>query len=539
MLFHEALARALADHGVTHVFGVVGDANLFVMDSFQRETGGTYVSVANEAGAVLAANGFAETSGRVGVATVTHGPAFTNTVTALVEGLKNRTPLLLVAGDTATTARDHHQKVAQRELALVAGVGFEQVRSPATMPEDVATAIRRAELERRPIVLNVPAEFQWAETDASPVPARSVVRQPAHPDDAALDAAVGMIAGSRRPIVLAGRGVADADGRKALLRLAERIGAPVATTLRAKDLFRGHPHDLGVFGTLANPVAQEVIARSDCVVVFGAGLNHRTTVDGSLLDGKRVVQVDSDRGAVNRFSRVGAPVIADAAVTADRIVEWLDAAGVPGTGFASPELAERIAAYDYADFVDESTEVTVDPRSFLKALEETFPAERTMVIDAGRCIFNVWAMLHVPEPSAYVHTVNFGSIGLGMGNAVGASFGADRPVLLLTGDGGFMLGGLTEFNTAVRHGSDLVVVLFNDSAYGAEHIQFRHRDMDPAISTFDWPDFAPVAQALGGDGYTVRCLADVEGAMEMIRNRTRPLLIDVRIDPENVQTPGR
>ena len=134
-----------------------------------------------------------------------------------------------------------------------------------------------------------------------------------------------------------------------------------------------------------------------------------------------------------------------------------------------------------------------------------------------------------------MHTVNYGSIGLGMGNAIGASFGAPkRPVLLVCGDGGFMLGGLAEFNTAVRHGVDLVVIVFNDGAYGAEYIQFRQKDMDPTISTFDWPEFGPVATALGGQGYTARNVDELDHALAAIESRDRPILIDVKLNPDDV-----
>ena len=170
MLLHEAAARALADHGITHVFGVIRDANLFMMDSFERVAGGHFVSVSNEAGGVLAANGFARTSGRLGVATVTHGPALTNTVTALVESVKDHTPVLLVAGDTAAVDRDNLQNIAQREVILTTGAGFEQVRAPHTVVEDVSVAVRRATVEKRPIVLNVPVEFQWHEVEYTPLP---------------------------------------------------------------------------------------------------------------------------------------------------------------------------------------------------------------------------------------------------------------------------------------------------------------------------------------------------------------------------------
>jgi acetolactate synthase I/II/III large subunit len=539
MLFHEAVARALADHGVETVFGVLGDANLYMMDSFRRVAGGAYYSCSNEAGAVLAANGYARTSGALGVATVTHGPALTNTLTALVESVKDRTPLLVVAGDTAVVDRENFQNIPQRDVVLPTGAGFEQVRSPETVVEDVAVAVRRAHLERRPVVLNVPIEFQWEDAGYRRAESRFVASQAVAPDPATLDATVGIIAGARRPVVLAGRGASTPGGRAALLRLAERIGAPVATTLRGKDLFRGERFDLGICGTLSHEVALDTLLQSDCVIAFGAGLNKWTTAEGSVLEKKKVIHVDLDRASINRFSPADAGVVGDAATVADTIVQWLEEAGTKPTGFASDALAERLAAYTDTEFTDLSTDETVDIRTAMTRIEEAFPDDRNLVFDGGRFIFNAFTRLHCPEPSAYVHTVNYGSIGLGMGNAVGASFGAPgRPTLLVTGDGGFMLGGLAEFSTAVRHNVDLVVVVLNDAAYGAEHIQFRNKNMDPAISTFDWPDFGPVATALGGRGYTVRNLNELDKALGALESRDRPVLIDIRTDPEKVSLPG-
>jgi acetolactate synthase I/II/III large subunit len=539
MIFHEAIARALADQGISTVFGVLGDANLYMMDSFQREAGGTFYSMSNEAGAVLAANGYARTSGGLGVATVTHGPALTNTITALVESVKDHTPVLVVAGDTAVEDRENFQNVPQRDVVLPSGAGFEQVRTPHTVAEDVAIAVRRALLERRPVVLNVPIEFQWEDVDYTPNRVRWVPTQQVIPDPAALDEAVGAIAAARRPVVLAGQGAASPEARDALERLASRIGAPLATTLRGRDLFRGNPHNLGIFGTLSHDVAADVIAQSDCVIAFGASLNKWTTSEGANLKDKKVVHVDIDRTALERFSGVHAGVVGDVVPVAAAFIDWLDQAEVKPTGFASPQLAQRLAGRDEHDYQDVSTDETVDLRTALLRLEEAFPEDRTLVHDGGRFIFEAFTLLHAPDPTAYVHTVNFGSIGLGMGNAVGASFGASgRPVLLVTGDGGFMLGGLAEFSSAVRHGVDLVVVVLNDGAYGAEHIQFRNKDMDPAISTFQWPDFGPVATALGGRGFTVRNLAELDEALAAIEGRDRPVLIDIKIDPDKVPMPG-
>jgi thiamine pyrophosphate-dependent acetolactate synthase large subunit-like protein len=538
MLFHQAIAKALADQGITQIFGVLGDANLYMMDSFERETGGRFYSMSNESGAVLAANGYARTSGGLGVATVTHGPALTNIVTALVESVKDHTPVLVVAGDTAVVDRDNFQAISQRDVVLPSGAGFEQVRAPATVAEDVAIAVRRAFLERRPIVLNVPVEFQWAEVDYTPNRVRWVGPQAVVPDPAALEEAVGIVASAKRPLVVAGQGAASPEARAALVRFANRIGAPLATTLRARDLFRGDPHNLGIFGTLSHEVALDATGQADCIIAFGASLNKWTTAEGSGLQGKKVVHVDIDRAAIEQFSGVHAAVVGDVVPVTEGFVNLLDEAEVKPTGFASPQLAERLASRDEHAYKDISTDETVDIRTAMLKVEEAFPDDRTLVHDGGRFIFQAFKLLHAPDPRAYVHTVNYGSIGLGMGNAIGASFGAPaRPVLLVTGDGGFMLGGLAEFSSAVRHGVDLVVVVFNDAAYGAEHIQFRNKDMDPAISTFDWPDFGPVATALGGQGFTVHNVAELDDALAAIEQRDRPVLIDIKIDPDKVSMP--
>ena len=123
----------------------------------------------------------------------------------------------------------------------------------------------------------------------------------------------------------------------------------------------------------------------------------------------------------------------------------------------------------------------------------------------------------------------------GLQEAVGAGLAApDRPVVLFTGDGGFMMGGINEFNTAVRLGLDLIIILANDSAYGAEHIQFVDRKMDPSLTEFNWPSFASIAKALGGDGFQVSSNDQLEEALEALKSRKGPFLIELRLDPANV-----
>jgi thiamine pyrophosphate-dependent acetolactate synthase large subunit-like protein len=158
---YQSIARATKDHGATTMFGLMGDANLFMVDSFVRDFGGSFVPAAHEGSTILMALAYAHVSGNVGVATVTHGPALANCVTALTEAARGHAPIVVLAGDTPADNPRHLQSIDQRELVKITGAGFEQLRAPATAPEDVARAFYRAQVERRPIVLNIPVDFMW------------------------------------------------------------------------------------------------------------------------------------------------------------------------------------------------------------------------------------------------------------------------------------------------------------------------------------------------------------------------------------------
>ncbi len=244
----DAIAQALTDQGIDTMFGVLGDGNLFIAESMMRNHGLHYVAATHEANAVCMAEGWGRAAGRLGVATVTHGPGLTNTLTALVEGTRNRTPMVVVIGDTPIGNAQHLQDLDQHAVVASSGAGFQQMRTSATIAADVAAAVRRAYGERRPIVLNVPLDIQW-ETD---VELRSVDGQGSYPmavapDPAALDVAVGILASASRPLVLGGRGAVAADAHDALVALAKRLGAPLATSLLGSGYFADDPCNLGIF----------------------------------------------------------------------------------------------------------------------------------------------------------------------------------------------------------------------------------------------------------------------------------------------------
>ncbi len=531
MNVYQSIARSVADHGAATMFGLMGDANLFMVDSFVRDCGGRFVPAAHEGSSVLMALAYAHVAGKVGVASVTHGPALTNCITALTEGVRGHVPMVLLAGDTPVANPRHLQGIDQRELVKTTGAGFEQVRAPDTVSKDIARAFYRAQVERRPIVVNMPADFMWQETEHD-VQVIDVFTAPggvAQGD--ILDEAIGMIASARRPLILAGAGAVGA--RDQLIKLADRLESPLATTLKAKGLFNDHPYNIDIFGTLSTPAAYELIAQSDCIICFGTALHDFTTDRGKLMKDKRIIQVDIEPTAIGGGLHPDAALVADSGLTAETILYWLDEAEIPASGFTRELDIETLTAHPTGS--DKTTDGFVNYVQALERFEQALPSDRILVTDGGRFMTEVWCRISTPDPQSFVVTANFGSIGLGIQEAIGAGVAApNRPVVVFSGDGGFMMGGINEFNTAVRLGLDLIVIVANDSAYGAEHIQFLDRKMDPSLTQFDWPSFAEIATSLGGQGIEVQSAEDLEAAISALETRKGPVLIELRIDPNDV-----
>ncbi|MGC1210348.1 MAG: thiamine pyrophosphate-binding protein [Micromonospora sp.] len=538
MKFNDVLAHALRLHGVKVMFGVMGDANMYVVDSFHRKEGGRFVAAANEGGAVLMAAGYAAVSGSVGVATVTHG-AIANCVSALFDAARGHYPLLVIAGDTARHEAFHLQNIPQRDVVVPTGAAYCQVRSVDTAAADLAAALGRAVAERRPVVLEVPADFQQADTTIAAGRIQQLVNGVLTPSAEDLEDAAALIAGANRPLVIGGRGAGSPGTAGMLRQFAERIGAPLGTTLRGKGLFAGDPFDIGIVGTLSHPVASDVIGRADCLVVFGAGLNALTTLKGELLAGKRSVQVDTDPAALGRYFPVDLGIVGDAARTAAGLSALLDEAEVPPAGFRRDDLARRIAAWHEEDKAAADSDGPLTLTGVLHRVNEIVPRERTLAIDGGRFSHEALRILDVDHPWNYAHCLNIGHIGMSVGYGIGASLGRPGvPALVVAGDGGFMLGGLAEFNTAVRNHLDVVVVLLNDGAYGAEYYRFVGQSLDPALTMFDWPDFTEVATSLGGTAVRVAEWGDFKRFAEVVRPGCGPVLVEVLLDVAAIPDPG-
>lgn len=526
---YEQVAQALRAYGVDCIFGLMGDANMYYLSEFQR-AGGRLVPVVHEASAVSMAAAYARASGRLGVASVTHGPGFTNTLTSLVDSDRSGVEVMLLTGDPPSEPT-HVQRLDLAAVCSSLGIAHDRVHSVATLHRDLDRAMRTVAARTRPVVVNLPLEVCLMDAVEQPpvrVPARP---QPRLAGD--LDEALGVIATSTRPVLLAGRGAVDAGARDALVALAERTGAALATTVLAKDLFAGHPRNLGVFGSLAHETASSVIAESDCLIAFGASLNRYTTMARELTADKRVVQVDDDATRLGWYVPVDEGVAGDAALVATAMDSALTAGDhAPVAGWARRVAAAIAEAEPAREFVDRSTPDTIDIRTAAIRLDEVLPPNRCLVSDVGRFVAGAWRYLHVGDPRDFDVMVGFGSIGLGLAGAVGAAVARpDRLTVALVGDGGFMMH-VGELSTAVREGLPLVVVVFNDGAYGAEHHKLKARGIDADYSLNHWPDFVPLARAMGADATVVRTVEDLDAIGGALSRPDRPHLLDVRLDPE-------
>ena len=526
----EAVGRTLAALGVGDAFGVLGSGN-FVTTQALHAAGAHFHHARHEGGAICMADGYARVSGRVGVCTVHQGPGFTNALTGLTEAAKARTPLLLVCGEAPAAALRSNFRVDQAGVAAALGAIPERIHSGASAAADTARAFRRAVVERRPVVLNMPLDVQLQEAPAGEPPgAPAVIHAPAPSPDAVAEV-VALIAASRRPLILAGRGAVLAGAREPLEALGDAVGALLATSAMGHGLFAGSPWELGISGGFASPTAARLIRSADLVLAFGASLTRWTTRDGALIAPEaKVVQVDLDEDSLGAHRPVDAAVVGDAAQTARALVD----AGAAGEGVRGEALAREIDAGSWRDepYEDVSTDGRLDPRTLAAALDALLPADRTVAVDSGHFMGFPPMYLRVPDPQGFVFTQAFQSIGLGLASGMGAAIARpDRLTVACLGDGGALMA-LGELETLARLRLPVLAVVFNDAAYGAEVHHFGPQGLPTELVRFPDTDIAALARAAGGQGVTVRAVEDLEAIGPWLEHRDGPLLVDAKITPD-------
>jgi len=540
----DVVGTTLARLGAQAVFGLMGSGNLVVTNALVRG-GARFYAARHEGGAVGMADGWARVTGRVGVASVHQGPGLTNTLTALGEAAKSRTPLVVLAGETPAAAIHSNFRIDQHDLVESVGAIAERLHAPSSAAQDAARAYRRAEVERRPVVLMLPIDLQ-AQPAEEPGPARGPApgESPAGasspaaassplapvPSPDAIAAAAAILAGAKRPVLIAGRGAVLADARDAIAALGEHVSALLATSAVAHGMFKGLDFDLGIAGGFSSPLAAELLARADVVVAFGATLNHWTTRHGALIaDDARVIQVDLDPSAM-RVADVA--VLGDAAAAARALRDAVPASPGVRTG----ELARAIATRRWRDepFEDASSDPYIDPRALSVALADALGDDVAIAVDSGHFTGYPAMYLTPADARAWVFANAFQAVGLGLGCGIGAAVARpDRPTVVVLGDGGAFLS-LAELETAARLKLRLLVVIYDDAAYGAEVHHFASLGHDVASAQFPDADLAAIARAAGAAAITVRAVADLDAPLRAwLANDADagPLVVDAKVDP--------
>jgi acetolactate synthase I/II/III large subunit len=544
----EAVGRGLAGLGVDTVFGVVGSGNFHVTNALVAG-GARFIAARHEGGATVMADAWARTRGVPGVVTVHQGPGLTNAMTGIAEAAKSRTPLLVLAAEAPEVRSNFHVDVAG--LAAAVGAVPMRVYSPASALADAHRAYTTA-LGRRTVVLALPlnVQAQDCQPGSLPAPGRTFPLAPAAEAVAAL---AGVLGGALRPVFIAGRG---ARGRAAELeRLADACGALLATSAVAKGLFHDSPWNLDVSGGFATPLAAELIGGADVIVGWGCSLNMWTMRHGKLISPQAtLVQVDDDPAAIGTHRPVHLGVPGDVAETARAVADALAGRGTraeagggtrpvrgqdldggsPGAaGYRSAAVRARIAEQgrwrDVA-FKDESDGETIDPRALSIALDDLLPAERTVAVDSGNFMGYPSMFWSVPDEAGFCFTQAFQSIGLGLATAIGAAIARpDRLAVAALGDGGALMG-VSELETIARLGLPMVVVVYDDEAYGAEVHHFGPEGDPLDIVRFPPADIAAIGRGFGFEGVTVRDVADLAPVRGWLDGpRTRPLLIDAKV----------
>ena len=529
----DLVGRAIADLGAAHAFGVVGSGN-FAVTNAMVAAGVPFVAARHEGGAATMADAYARTSGRVAVLSVHQGCGLTNAMTGITEAAKSRTPLVVLAADVAGSAVGSNFRIDQDTLIRSVGAVPERVHSAGSALEDVRRAYRTAAHGRRTVVLNLPLDVQAAEVDEpgrlEPLPA--AVRMA--PETAVTDALATLLGDAERPVFLAGRG-AMAYGRE-LAALADRFGALLTTSGVAAGTFADEAYDLGICGGFATPLAAELVTAADLVVAWGCSLTSWTTRHGRLLGAQTtLVQVDDDPAAIGGRRPVDLGIAGDVGLTVAAVADRV-AGSELRVGYRTPDVARRIRAegrWPQVPYSDLSTESTIDPRTLSSRLDALLPGNRQLAVDSGNFMGYPAGYLAVPAAGAFCFTQSFQSIGLGLATAIGSALAApDRLPVLGTGDGGFLMG-IAELETAVRLGLGLLVVVYDDAAYGAEVHHFGPDGADLSTVRFPDTDLAAIARGFGAEGVIVRSPEDLHPVEAWLAGpRQRPLVIDAKISSD-------
>ncbi len=528
----DVMVETMIAWGVTHVFGMVGHSNLGFADAMREaeERGElTFIGIRHEGAASFAATAYGKLTGRLAACFGIAGPGSTNLLTGLYDAKVDRAPVLAISGQVPSKVMG---RGAFQDLALDAAFAdvarFNRtVLAGSDHGELMSLACKTAIVERDVAHLTLPDEVQVLPAEdrsASGPDGRTGDRAIAPPAET-LDEAVAAIRAAERPIVLLGQG-ARRD-RDQVIALAERLGAPMVTTFKAKGAVSDHhPLGCGVLGRSGTPIASWFMNECDVIVVFGASFSNHT----GIADYKKIVQVDADPMALGRFHPVDLPVLGDVGRTASLMAEALSAE--PPRSFEA-EVAERWEiwrAEKEQRRADRSSD-GVGAASVFEALSGLIEDDAVVCVDVGNNTYSFGRYFEV-EGQDVLMSGYLGSIGFGLPAAMGAwaAVGGQRQVVSISGDGGLGQYAM-ELTTAAKYEMDITHVVLDNSELGKISKEQRAAEFDVWQTSLVNPDFAAFAELCGVRGFRVEDTDAIEATLAEALAHRGPALVYVRSDP--------
>ena len=537
MKVYEAIAQSLIAEGVTDFFGLMGDGNMWLWGAICRDPKIRGYSARHESMAVSMADGYARTTGKVGVAMVTCGPGLTQCATSLIAAYRGKTPVVLIAGEIMQGAKNSTQTMDQRRFVEASSARFHTITSIDNMAEEIAEAFYAARVHRCPVVLNLPMDLQEDEFDWDYDYRPSTQFLPPRmetPSPELLAPVIEKLIAAERPVIIGGRGAIMAGAKDEIVKLADRVGALLATSLQGKGLFAGHPWDVGISGAFASEPTEKLLAEADFVLGVGAELGYYTTEGGLIFPSAEVARIDIKPMPEAIGVIPGLYVQGDARRAVAAINEALEARQIRKEGLRTPDTREVLDAPAHKF---DAPKDGLDPRALGGNLGAALP--KGVLVTCGAGHFFSWVGMYMPLPpgAEIQYSYNFGAVGQGLGVAIGTGVGnPGRQHVVIEGDGSMMFN-LQELETVVREKLQMVLVVWNDGGYGAEVHKLVAKGFNEKLAQWESPDFVALAKAFGGDGVLLSDTSEIGAAVAEGLRKGGLYLIDARVSPSTPTEP--